>query len=75
MTETPKWCCRMQPEVFTDTRVGSAIEKRVVTCAGCGKFSEGDTTPAAVWEWNHGEREKNPIDYEFVNSLKSAVRP
>ena len=72
--DAPKWCCRMKPDIFTDTRVGQVTSKRIVNCAGCGKFSEGDTTAAATWNWNHGERMTNPIDHDFVDRLKKADR-
>ena len=74
MTDTPKWCCRMQPQIFTDVKVGQVMPKRVVACAGCGKFSEGDSDAAAIWNWNDGERETNPIDNEFIDKLKKAAR-
>ena len=74
MAETPKNCCSLKPQLFRDTKIGHTVEKFVVTCGNCGKFSDDVDRSKAIWKWNNGFRERNPIDRDFVNKLERAKR-
>ena len=66
----PRRCCSAEPSVFSDTKVGETVQKRVINCARCGKYSDGATTTEAIWYWNRNFKFTNPIDTEFVQRLK-----
>ena len=74
MTDTLKKCCGTAPQIFTDTKIGHTIPKRVIACAICGKYSDDIDEKKAAWKWNNNFKNKNPVDNEFVAKLEKSKR-
>ena len=74
MQTEPKRCCSLEAQLFRDTRIGHSIQKFVVTCGNCGKFADDENKIKAIWKWNNGFRERNPIDNQFIAELERAKR-
>jgi len=66
-------CCRYTPEVFRDTKTEQVHPQDmwVVACSSCGKFSDHLDREQAVWKWNEGFTERNPIDRDLVRRLEN----
>ena len=67
-------CCRREPEIFKDTKVGGKEEMWVVACADCGSFSDHPSRSEAIHLWNLCDTDKNPIHKPLVDRLNKEAR-
>ena len=49
----PRRCCGLDPDIFTDTKVGRTEQVWIVTCANCGKYSTDAVKKVAIEKWDN----------------------
>lgn len=59
MADQPKTCCRIHPEIFTDTRTGRTERMWVVACPDCGRFTDDPRRADAIRRWNQGHKHRH----------------
>ncbi len=67
-------CCKREPIVFKDTKLGRTEEMWLVSCADCGSFSDHPSRKEAIHLWNIGVTDKNPPDLEYIARLNKEHR-